>query len=286
MPALRVDTHQHFWNLHKVAYPWLTPDNGVLYANYEPRHLDPQRRAAGIDLTVLVQSMNSLEDTVAMLTQAEDYPWIGGVVGWAPLDDPAAARLALARFRHHPKFRGVRHLLHLEHDPNWILRSAVRKNLRLLAEYGLSFDFSAVYPNHLQHVPTIAQALPELTIIIDHLVAPPIKAHEMGAWADQLAAAARCPNVYAKLSGLVTSADHQQWSVADLVPYVDYALEQFGADRLMFGSDWPVCTLAADYAMTHAALRQALSPRTEAEREAIFGGTAARVYRLAVPVTA
>lgn len=283
MESLRVDTHQHFWNLSKVAYPWLTPDNGRLYANFAPADLDPHRRAAGMDLTVLVQSMNSLEDTVSMLTQAEDYDWIGGVVGWVPLDDTGAARVALNRFRRHPKFRGMRHLLHLEADAGWILQPSVRKSLRLLAEYGLSFDFSAVYPQHLQHVPTMAQALPDLTMIIDHLGAPPIKDHGMGAWADQLAAAARFPNVYAKLSGLVTSADHQQWTVADLVPYVDFAVEHFGADRLMFGSDWPVCTLAADYGLVHAALNQALAPRSEAERAAIFGGTAARVYRLAAP---
>jgi L-fuconolactonase len=280
---LRIDTHQHFWNLNKVAYPRLTPDDGRLYANYEPRDLDPQRQAAGIDLTVLVQSMNSLEDTVAMLTQAEDYAWIGGVVGWVPLADPAAARVALNRFRRHPKFRGMRHLLHLEADADWILQSAVRKSLRLLAEYGLSFDFGAIYPQHLQHVAPLAAALPELAMIIDHLGAPPIKARAFGAWAEQLAAAARCPNVYAKLSGLVTSADHANWTVADLVPYVDFALEHFGADRLMFGSDWPVCTLAADYGLVQAALKQALAPRTEAERAAIFGGTAARVYRLAAP---
>lgn len=283
MEPLRVDTHQHFWNLNKVAYPWLTPDNGPLYATFAPRDLDPQRRAAGIDLTVLVQSMNSLEDTVAMLTQAEDYDWIGGVVGWVPLADPAEARVALKRLSGHPKFKGMRHLLHLEADPEWVLQSSVRKSLRLLAEAGLSFDFSAVYPHHLQHVPAVAQALPELTIIIDHLGAPPIKDHALGAWADQLAAAARCPNVFAKLSGLVTRADHTHWTVADLVPYVDFALEHFGADRLMFGSDWPVCTLAADYALVHAALNQALAQRTPEERAAIFGGTAARVYRLAAP---
>jgi len=159
----------------------------------------------------------------------------------------------------------------------------IRDALMRLAEDGLSFDFSAVYPHHLQHVPAVAQALPELTMIIDHLGAPPIKDHAMGDWADQLAAAARHPNVYAKLSGLVTSADHTNWTVADLVPYVDFALEHFGADRLMFGSDWPVCTLAADYSLVHAALHQALAPRTPAERAAIFGGTAARVYRLAAP---
>ncbi len=283
MDPLRVDTHQHFWHLHKVAYPWLTPANGVIYANFEPRDLDPQRRAAGIDLTVLVQSMNSAEDTVAMLTQAEDHSWIGGVVGWVPLTDPAAARAALDRYRHHPKFRGMRHLLHLEPDADWILQPAVIESLALLADYGLSFDFSAVYPYHLQHVPVIAAALPDLTIIIDHLAGAPIKARAFGAWADQLAQAAGYPNVYAKLSGLCTAADWAAWTAADLQPYVDFALDHFGADRLMFGSDWPVCTLAGDYATVYAALNHCLAERMPAEREAIFGGTAAHVYRLALP---
>jgi len=283
MHPLRIDTHQHFWNLNKVAYPWLTPAAGPLYANFEPRDLDPQRRAAGIDLTVLVQSMNSADDTVSMLTQAEDYAWIGAVVGWVPLADPAAARAALDRYRRHPKFRGLRHLLHLEADADWILQPAVRASLGLLAEYGLSFDFSAVYPYHLQHVPVIAAALPQLTIIIDHLAGAPIRARAFGTWADQLAEAARYPNVFAKLSGLVTAADHAAWTAADLQPYVDFALGHFGADRLMFGSDWPVCTLAGDYATVYAALNHTLAQRTPAERHAIFGGTAAQVYRLSPP---
>ena len=245
-----------------------------------PCDLAPQLKAAGIDRTVLVQSMNSFEDTASMLTQAEDFDWIGAVVGWVPLLDHAAERKALDRYCKHPRFRGIRHLIHEEKDPDWVVQPAVIEGLRILAGYGMSFDVVAVYPNHLKHVPTLAEKVPDLTLIIDHLAKPPIKDKQMGAWADQISLAAQYPNVYAKVSGLNTAADWSNWSAADLKPYIDFAIEKFGAERLMFGSDWPVAILAGDYARVWAETNKALAGRSPAEIEAVLGGAAAKAYRL------
>jgi L-fuconolactonase len=256
------------------------PEYGPIYANFYPRDLEPQLKSAGIDQTVLVQSMNSFEDTAAMLTQAEDFDWIGAVVGWVPLLDHAAERKALDRYSKHPKFRGIRHLIHEEKDPDWVVQPAVIEGLKILADYGMSFDVVAVFPNHLKHVPLLAEQVPNLTLIIDHLAKPPIKDKQMGAWAEQMKAAAQYPNVYAKVSGLNTAADWASWSAADLKPYIDFAIEHFGAERLMFGSDWPVAILAGDYAKVWAETNQALAGCPQADVDSILGGAAAKAYRL------
>ena len=280
MGASKIDTHQHFWNLNKVAYSWLSPTFGPIYATFGPRDLQPQLKAAGIDKTVLVQSANSYEDTVSMLTQAEDYDWIGAVIGWVPLLDPDQARKDLERYSKHPKFRGIRHLIHDEPDPDWVVQPKVFEGLRVLAEFGMIFEVVAVFPNHLKHVPALAERVPGLTLVIDHLAKPPIKDKQMGAWAEQLAAAARYPNVYAKVSGLNTAADWENWSAADLKPYIDLAIDQFSANRLMVGSDCPVCILAGDYAKVWAETNRALEGHSPAERDAILGATAQKVYRM------
>jgi L-fuconolactonase len=280
---LRVDAHQHFWNRGKADYPWLTPALAPIYADFFPRDLEPLLQAAGIHQTVLVQAANSHEDTAAMLTQAEEHAWIGAVVGWVPLLDEAAARRALERYTRHPKFRGVRHLIHDEPDPDWIMRPEAIAGLRLLAEFGLVFDVVAVFPNHLRHVPALAEQLPGLTLVIDHLAKPPIRERQMGLWAEQLAAAARFPNVHAKISGLNTAAA-PGWRAADLRPYIDFALEQFGAERVMWGSDWPVCNLQGDYAQVWAETNTALAGRAPEAIDAVLGGTAARVYGLPAPL--
>ncbi|MEP7357609.1 MAG: amidohydrolase family protein [Anaerolineales bacterium] len=277
---MRVDAHQHFWNLSKTDYPWLTAEHSRLYRTFHPRDLEPLIRVAGIERTVLVQACDSLEDTVSMLTQAEDYAWIGAVVGWAPLLDHAAERHALDRLGRHPKFRGIRHLIHGEADPDWVVQPPVIEGLRILADYGLAFDVAAAYPNHLKHVPVLAEQVPSLTLIIDHLGAAPIKDKEMGGWAEQLAAAAAHPNVYAKLSGLTTAADWESWTVGDLQPYADYAIEQFGAERVMFGSDWPVSLQASEYARVWEATHQMLASRPPEQIDAILGETARKVYRI------
>ena len=280
MCALRIDTHQHFWNLSKVEYAWLVPAYGPIYATFAPKDLAPQLKAAGIDKTVLVQSANSTEDTVSMLTQAEEHDWIGAVVGWVPLYDQAEAIKLLDRYGRHPKFRGVRHLNHEEADPDWLVRKDVLAGLKQLEARGLSLDVVAIFPKHLNHVPALARHAPNLKIVIDHLAKPPIKDKQINAWAEAMQAAAQFPNVYAKVSGLNTAADWETWSAADLKPYIDKTIDLFGADRCMFGSDWPVAILAGDYAKVWRETNAALRSRSQKEIDAILGGTAQKVYRI------
>lgn len=277
--ALKVDTHQHFWNLDLVEYSWLIPAYGPLYRTYGPHELQPQLKAAGIDKTVLVQSANSYADTNYMLAQADKFDWIGAVIGWVPLWNPReAAHMLDSKYTKHPKFRGMRHLIHEEQDPEWLLWDMVIEGLKLFEERDLVFEVVAVFPNHLKLVPALAQKCPNLTLVIDHLAKPPIKDKVMGEWAEQFAAAAQFPNVYAKVSGLNTAADWNSWTAADLKPYIDFTRDNFGANRMMFGSDWPVAVLAGDYQKVWEATKEAIADYSPEEQEAILGGTAVDVY--------
>lgn len=279
--ALKVDTHQHFWNLDLVEYSWLIPAYGPLYRTYGPHELQPQLKAAGIDKTVLVQSANSYADTNYMLSQADKFDWIGAVIGWVPLWNPREAEHMLdSKYTKHPRFRGMRHLIHEEQDPEWLLWDMVIEGLKLFEERELVFEVVAVFPNHLKLVPALAQKLPNLTLVIDHLAKPPIKDKVMGEWAEQFAAAAQFPNVHVKVSGLNTAADWNIWTAADLKPYIDFTRDNFGAKRMMFGSDWPVAVLAGDYQKVWQATKEAIADYSPEEQEAILGGTAVDVYRI------
>lgn len=275
-----VDAHQHLWDLERGEYEWLSPEYGPLYRTFTPEELEPQLRRAGVDATVLVQAADTLDDTESMLAVADRFAWVAGVVGWLPLSDPGGRDAALERFTAHPAFRGVRHLIHEEPDPDWVLQDAVQAGLRALAARGLTFDVVAVLPRHLEHVPVLARAIPDLRIVVDHLAKPPIKDRGWQPWADLLAAAAEHPNVFAKLSGLNTAADPERWAAADLQPYIDHAIGCFGADRLMFGGDWPVAILAGDYQKVWEHTNRALGGLSDDERAAVLGGTAVAFYGL------
>ncbi|XVQ87826.1 amidohydrolase family protein [Microbispora siamensis] len=277
-----IDAHQHFWNLETGSYPWLTPEAGPIYRTFEPEELIPQLAEAGVDHTVLVQAMDSYADTDAMLAQADAYDFVAAVVGWVPLERPDEAARALERYRRHPKFAGVRHLIHDDPDPDWLLRDAVIEGLGVLAEAGLPFDVVAVLPRHLEHVPVLAERIPGLRMVIDHLAKPPIKDKGWEPWAGLIARAAEYPQVYAKVSGLNTAADPENWTADDLRPYVDHAMELFGPERLMFGGDWPVSILAGDYDTVWRETNVLLAGLSEADRAAVLGGTAARFYRIEV----
>jgi len=276
---MKVDTHQHFWNLSEVAYPWLIPAYGPIYGTFEPKQLGPQVKAAGIDKTVLVQSANSYEDTASMLVHADYNDWIGAVVGWVDLLNPDATNERLEQYKKHPKFRGMRHLIHEEKNPDWVIQDVVIESLKVLASHNMIFEVVAVFPNHLKHVPTLSAKVPNLKIAIDHLAKPPIKDKVMSPWSDQMKAAAENPNVYAKVSGLNTAAA-ADWSSKDLKPYIDFAVQTFGANRLMFGSDWPVCILAGDYNQVWTETKKAIADYSQADKDALLGGTATQFYRL------
>jgi L-fuconolactonase len=280
LTAPRVDAHQHFWNLGEVEYEWLaSSEYEPIQRDFGPADLDPLIRAAGIARTITVQAANSFADTDAMLARADEHPWIAGVVGWIPLLDPAAASRALDRYCGHRAFRGVRHLVHDEPDPDWLLRASVRESLGSLAERGLVFEIPAVFPRHLLHVPGLAEELPGLRIVIDHLGKPPIVSGSAEPWAGELARAAAYPNVYAKVSGLGTVAP-EGWTADDLRPFIDVAIGELGPGRLMFGSDWPVCLMADDYARVWAETVRALDRLSADARDAVLGGTAVDVYGL------
>jgi L-fuconolactonase len=281
-----VDSHQHFWDLDKVDYPWLVPEYGPIYRTFTPDELAPQLAAAGIDQTVLVQAANSYADTDSMLAHAAAHDWIGAVVGWVPLDDTTAAASILdSKYLADPWFRGIRHLNHEEADPDWLIRPAVIDGLKVLEERGLVFEAVAIHPLHLGHVPALADVCPKLQIVVDHLAKPPIASGDYSAWRTDMQAAASRPNVHAKVSGLNTAVDPAEWPTwtsSQLVDAIGYAIEAFGTERLMFGSDWPVAILAGDYAKVWAATNDVLDELAiqGVERAAMLGDNAAALYRM------
>lgn len=277
-----IDTHQHLWDPSARSYDWLDESAGPLFRTFGPEEIEPQLRQAGVDFTILVQAADTYEDTFSMLSIADTHEFVAGVVGWVPLDRADEAAAALDRLATHPKFVGMRHLIHIYPDTDWVVSQPVIDGLRLLAERDLIFEMVAVIPRHLEHVPTITAEIPELRIVIDHLAKPPIADRGWQPWADLITRAAEAPNVAAKISGLNTAADLGTWSASDLQPYVDHALEVFGPERLMFGGDWPISTLAGTYQQVWDATLETLDGLDDADRAAVLGGTAQQWYSLPV----
>jgi L-fuconolactonase len=278
--ALTIDAHQHFWQLSKpFDYGWLdAPTHAPIRRDFLPEDLAPLIRASGVDRTIVVQTQHDVEENRWALGLAERHSFLAGVVGWVDLASPDCER-QLLEFKDHPRFVGVRHITQDEPDEEFIIREDVLRGLSLLEKHAIPFDL-LFYVNHLRHVPALARRLPDLPMVIDHLAKPRIKDQSLDDWLPHLRAAAVFPNVFCKLSGMITEADWKCWTVADLKPYVQAALEHFGPGRLMFGSDWPVCALAGTYAQARQALVEALGPLSESERDLIFGGTAIRFYGL------
>lgn len=275
-----IDAHLHLWDLSERPYAWLDESAGPIFRSFLPADIEPQLHNAGVDRAILVQAADTYEDTFAMLAVAGRHDFVAGVVGWVPLDRPDEAAAALDVFASHPQFVGMRALIHTYSDPDWIVEPLVVDALGLLARRGLVFELVAVTGRHLAHAQTLAARLPDLQIVIDHLAKPPIADKGWQPWADLLAAAARYPNVYAKISGLNTAADPNNWGADDLRPYVEHALSVFTPQRLMFGGDWPVSTLAGNYQQVWEETNTVLRGLTSQDRDAVLGGTAQRIYRL------
>ena len=275
-----IDAHQHFWDPATGRYPWLTPELGPIYRAYGPDEAEPHLAATAVDRCILVQAADSYADTESMLAVAATWPRVAAVVGWVPLTRAAEAAEALERYTTDARLVGVRHLIHDDPDPDWLLRADVADGLDLLDRRGLSFDVVAVLPRHLEHVPVLAEAHPTLRLIIDHLAKPPIAAGEWEPWARLLSAAARYPNVAAKVSGLDTAADPRTYTAADLRRYLDHAIDCFGPDRLLFGTDWPISELAGGYERWWEVVVELLAPLAEDERRAILGDNARQWYRV------
>lgn len=274
---MKVDAHQHFWRLDDPGRDWPPPALAALYRDFGPADLAPLLQAHGIESSVLVQSLPDEADTLALLDLADQHDFIGAVVGWTDLKAHAAPqRIAVLAAR--PKMRGLRPMLQDLPDGTWLLDPALEPAVRAMIAHGLSFD-ALVRPGQLPALLHFARRFPELAIVIDHAAKPDLVAGDLGQWGRDMQALAQCPNVACKLSGLVTEAA-PHWQLGDLQPCVAGLLDWFGPGRLMWGSDWPVLNLAADYGRWLAACEAMLDHLDHDARAAVFGLNACRFYQI------
>jgi L-fuconolactonase len=275
---MKLDAHQHFWNYTANAadYGWMNDACAVLRRDFEPPQLEPLLREIGFDGTIAVQARERREETDYLLALAERHPLVKGVVGWLDLTDPGVER-EIERYAAQIRLRGLRMVIHDREDVNFADSPAHRRGVGMLRRHGLTYDL-LLRPQHLPSAIRLVDAWPDQPFVVDHLAKPLIATGAMSPWRESFREIARRPNVCCKLSGMVTEASWTTWQPADLRPYLDVALEAFGPERLMIGSDWPVCTCAADYVRTMRATIAWADTLAPAERDAILGGTCARFY--------
>ena len=281
-----VDAHHHFWDPARAVYPWMSDALAPIRRRFGPDDLRPLLAANGVDRTILVQTRSSVDETREFLATAGQHDFIAGVVGWVDLTAPDLTD-QLASLGAGPggaKLVAIRHQVQDETDPEWLGRTDVRRGLAAVGQAGLAYDL-LVRTRELPAALATVRDLPEVTFVIDHLAKPPIASGAIDEWASGLKPLASHPNVHCKLSGMVTEADWASWTADDLGPYVGRVLEWFGPGRCLFGSDWPVCLLAASYAQVIDGCRQAIGDIPIADRDRIFGGTAIELYRLPIPAT-
>lgn len=274
----RIDAHQHFWRLSRGDYGWLTPALGPIHRDFLPEDLEPLIEYAGISGTILVQAAPTEAETGFMLSLARNHAFIEGVVGWVDFE-AANVPARIAGLAANPKLKGLRPMIQDLPDDDWMLRPSLHPAFRALIEHGLVFE-ALVLPRHLANLSVLLARHPGMRTIIDHCAKPAIAAGDLASWAHDMWRLARETDAFCKLSGLVTEAG-AGWSVETLRPCVDLALDCFGPNRLIWGSDWPVCLLAADYASWLEATDVLLRGCTNDERGAILGGNAIRAYGLA-----
>lgn len=274
-----IDSHHHFWDLSKFEYPWMEPGS-PLAVTFGPDQLRPLIKDAGVDYTVIVQAAQSLDETHWLLEIAEKTDFVAGVVGWVDLKDPAVGD-TLDQLMENPYFKGVRHIWESEDDPSWLYTSGALNGLKEIEKRGLCYDF-LVRPPNLPYVPQIMKEVPRLRAVIDHIGKPLIKDHISQPWLSDMRKVASINGMRCKVSGMVTEADHKNWTADDLKPYLHHVLGMFGYDRIMFGTDWPVCTLAAEYGKVTQTARDLQSSLRPHEKAAAFGGVARDFYRLDV----
>ena len=273
-----VDSHHHFWDLSRFDYPWMKSAMDVLRRNYLPQDMIPLHQRNGVSQTVLVQAHPSVEEAEWLLELADANPFIGGVVAWVDLTSPDVGQM-LDKLAPHPKLKGIRAVVQDEPDDDWLIRKDALRGLREVARHTLTYDV-LVHPRHLKSVPVFAREVPTLRMVVDHIAKPLIADRQMEPWATDISAVASIPGIYCKISGMVTEADHANWKVDDLKPYVQHVVEGFGFDRIMFGSDWPVCLLAASYDQVLQAALDAIGPMTPEQRAKFLSGNARAFYRL------
>jgi len=277
---MNLDSHQHFWKYDRAQHVWMTDAMDVLRRDYLPGDLEPLLQAAGFEGTVAVQARQMVEETEWLLGLAKQYDFIKGVVGWVDLRSPKL-REQLEKVTADPKLVGVRHVVHDEPDDDFMLRPAFREGIAQLAEFNLTYDL-LLFPRHLPVAVKLVREFPERPFVVDHLAKPAIRDVGVSPWQEDLRRLAEFPNVCCKLSGLVTEAKWKQWQAGDFHRYLDIVIAAFGTERVMIGSDWPVCTLSGDYASTMRIVTDYAQQFSAPVRNAILGGNCARFYHLTI----
>ena len=276
--SAKIDSHQHFWHYEAAEYPWIDADKNSLKADYMPADLAPLMAANGIDGTVAVQARQNLRETEFLLELADSSDFIRGVVGWVDLraDDIAAQ---LERFAPHPRMVGVRHIVHDEADDRFMLGGSFLDGLALLNQTKLTYDL-LLYPRHLRVAIDVVKRFPDQPFVLDHISKPFIKDGILEPWASEIRELASYGNVWCKVSGMVTEAAWKTWTQDDYLPYLDVVFDCFGIDRLMFGSDWPVCTLSGSYSEVVGIVRSYIEALSDEDKDKIMGANATAFYRL------
>jgi L-fuconolactonase len=276
-----VDAHHHLWDPATADYPWLTDELAAIRRRFTPEDLAPELAATGVDATVLVQTRSSQAETAGFLSLAAATPFIRGVVGWVDLTDPGVAE-AIAAVRAGPggeRLVGIRHQAHDEPDPAWLVREDVMRGIRAVGAAGLAYDL-LLRPRELPAALELCRRMVDVRFVIDHLAKPPIASGTLEPWRTLIAPFGELDHVACKISGMVTEAAWDMWAPDDLQPYVDHAIEVFGPTRLLFGSDWPVCLLAASYPDVVETALTTMSSLDVTEQAAVMGGNATRIYGL------
>jgi len=277
---IRIDAHQHFWKYDPQTLPWISEEMEILQKNYLPPDLKTELDQSGIDGCVAVQAAQSEEETRFLLRLADEYHFIQGVVGWVDLRD-YNVKSRLAHFARHPKMKGVRHIVQDEQDDMFLLDPDFMRGVRLLPELDLTYDI-LIYERHLPVALQFVSFLSDCRMVVDHLAKPVISQKKMSPWQENIRSLGQYPQVYCKLSGMVTEAQPDRWKVDDFTAYLDVVFEAFGTEKLMFGSDWPVCKLAAEYQQVVEVLNRYMEQFTEEEKRRVYGQNAVDFYNLDV----
>lgn len=273
-----IDAHQHFWNYSPQKHSWISPEMGMLKRDFLPEDLQKIYEENGINACVAVQAEQSEKETMFLLQLAEEYEFIKGVVGWMELRSRDLEK-RLEHYRKFKKLKGFRHLVQDEPNPDFLLDADFQEGLGMLEKYGFTYDL-LVYPHQLNAAIKTAGNFPHLKFVVDHIAKPPIKQQVMEPWKEAINSIGSYPNVYCKISGLITEASWESWKEADIAPYLDVVLSSFGIDRVMFGSDWPVCLLAGSYPQVLGLVEHYVSHFSEKDKEKLFYKNAAAFYGL------
>ncbi len=275
---MKIDSHQHFWKYNAVRHSWITEEMSILKRDFLPQDLEPERKANGIDASIAVQADQSEDESLFLLQLAEHNSSIAGVVGWIDLCSPLAAK-RLKFFSQFAKLRGFRHVAQDEPDDRFLVRKDFLRGMASLHQFGFTYDI-LIFPRQLPAALELVAQFPEQRFVIDHIAKPEIKARNRSGWAARMQKIAAHPNVYCKLSGMVTEADWHGWKKEDFRPYLDIVFGAFGPRRLMFGSDWPVCLLAASYQQVVEVVEDYIQDCAADVKARIFGGNAIEFYQL------